>query len=202
MCCQVCASPKSTRRPVLTTHSSRCVLRNPVDSAGAVLFAFWGALNKTSPPPVPWRSVFLLRKRRLRGGTVPHSSCYRAGCAGTYVDRCAGAIVTRATFRPNARAFICWGERAGETVPRVSTESPELLGLIGVVFPKERTGWTHRKAERSAFLRKLTGEESAICRDSPRSRAREQLRISSGGNSTRKPVLASASDALGIESWP
>lgn len=140
---------------------------------------------------------FLLRKRRQRGGTVPNSCCYRAACAGTYVDRYASTIVTRATFRPNARAFIRWG-RAGETVPSVSTESPELLGLIDVVL----AGWTDRKAERNAFVRKLTGEESAICRNAPGFRAREQLRISGDGNTTRKPVLASASDALGIEPWP
>lgn len=124
VCCQVCAPPKSLRTAgyVFIPRSARNPAADPSCALGARSVRVFGAslegflsLSPSFPPTVVVRrpSVFLLRKRRQRGGGIVSRFCYyRAACAETYVDRCAGAIVIRATFR-RTRACFRWGGRGG-----------------------------------------------------------------------------------------
>lgn len=177
VCCQVCAPPKSLRTAgyVVIPRSARnpaadrtCALgaRSVVRVFGASLEGFL-SLSPSFPPTVVVRrpSVFLLRKRRQRGGGIVSRFCYyRAACAETYVDRCAGAIVIRATFRRTRLLVFVGAAGEGETLGSDSAEYPQ-RGPIDVISRRSVPAGGIRRFERNTLRRKIEKKKkSAICR--------------------------------------
>lgn len=148
--------------PILWTRRAQCCSR------------FWGVVRR-----LPFAFPPLFRRPSLcggqvfffsvKGGIVSRFCLCCAACAETYVDRCAGAIVIRATFRrTRVLSFVGAPAGVGETLGSDSAEFYPECDPIDVVFRRSSPAGGIGSFERNSFPRKIEKKKkSAICRGAP-----------------------------------